>query len=301
MKKLLIAGGSGLIGQAIISQLKDKDILIHVLSRSKKTDTDKLKYFQWDPEKRWIEDGALQVDYIINLAGAGIADKRWTDSRKNLIIESRVHAAELIHQHLLKLDHKPEAYISASAIGYYGDSGDQWVDETSEPIDEGFLSECTQLWEKAAASLHDAVVRLVIIRIGIVLSKDGGALPKMLLPFKVRLASYFGDGKMYNSWIHIEDVARLFIETLFNDNWNGTYNAVAPDVVTNKQLIESIKSEKSGFYLLNSVPTFALRTAMGEMADVVLTSNRVQSSKTINNGFNFNYPDLKKALTDLID
>lgn len=300
MEKILIAGGSGLIGREIIRQLESEKYIIHILSRGKHQNTDRVKYFQWDLGKEWIEEGATDVDYIINLAGAGIADKKWSDSRKKILIDSRVQSAACIQKALEKQDKKVNAYISASAIGYYGNSGDQWVDESTAPVDTGFLSLCTVQWERAAEKLAPIVNRLAIIRIGIVLSSDGGAFQKMMIPFQFRMASYFGDGSMQYSWIHIEDIARTFVHAIINENMKGIFNGVAPEVVTNKTLIKTIKDVKPGWQLLNSVPTAALRLAMGEMADVVLTSNRVRSEKLLKNGFEFKYPKLTPAIQELI-
>jgi uncharacterized protein (TIGR01777 family) len=300
MEKILIAGGSGLIGREIIRQLDSEDYIIHILSRSTHEDTEQVKYFQWDLKKQWIEEGATEVDFIINLAGAGIADKKWTEARKKILIDSRVQSASCIQKALESQSSKVKAYISASAIGFYGDSGDQWVDETSSPADSGFLSKCTVQWEKAAEKLATVVNRVAIIRIGIALASDGGAFQKMMIPFQFRMASYFDDGSMYYSWIHIEDIARTFIHAVRQNDISGVFNGVAPEVVTNKKMVETIKDIKSGWYLLNPVPTAALRLAMGEMADVVLTSNRVQSEKIVKAGFEFKYPKLEPAIRALL-
>ena len=300
MKKVLIAGGTGLIGKEIIDLLNPAEYQIHILSRSKRENKGNIKYFQWNLKEGTIEKGALEVDHIINLTGAGIADKRWTQARKELLISSRVEAAQLIHKQLQSLGLRPESYISASAIGFYGDSGDRIMTEKDDPIGKGFLSECTIAWEEAAQKLSTQVDRLVINRIGIVLAREGGAFQKMMLPFKGGLASYFGSGKMHYSWIHIKDIARLFILFMEDSSTTGIYNGTAPDVVTNKEMIQIIKDKKGGFSVLNSVPSFVLRFAMGEMADVVLTSNLVSSSKTLATGFEYTYPSLDEAVADLL-
>lgn len=301
MKKILLAGGTGLIGKEIISLLDSKPYEIHVLSRSEKQDTDTIKYHRWDTNQKTMDLDALKVDIIINLAGAGIADKKWSAKRKKVLIDSRVNSALTIKENLQKLpeSERPSQYISASAIGYYGDSGDKLMTEKDKTIGNGFLAECTQKWELAAKELTGIVDKICLVRIGIVLSKDGGAFEKMLIPFKFRMASYFGDGSMNYSWIHIEDMAKIFIH-IMEKNLEGTYNATAPQVVTNKELTREIKDAKKGFYLMNPVPTAALRLAMGEMADVVLTSNNVSSEKIIQSGYKFTYPDIKSAMKDLV-
>lgn len=301
MIKVLIAGGTGLIGQEIIRLLDRKKYEIHVLSRSKKEKSDGITYHLWNTNDKTIDLEALKVDVIINLAGAGIADKRWSENRKKILIDSRVNSALTIKENLSKIEEseRPSQYISASAIGYYGDSGDRIMLENDSPVDERFLSECTQKWEEAAKELSPIIPTVSIVRIGIVLSKDGGAFEKMLIPFKMRMASYFGNGSMKQSWIHIADIAQIFIFIMEN-KLNGIYNATAPDVVSNKELTREIKEAKNGFYLMNAVPAPALRLAMGEMADVVLTSNNVSSDKLISAGFNFSFPTIKEAVKDLV-
>ena len=300
MKKVLIAGGTGLIGQEIIRQLDPKKYQIHILSRSKKENYENVRFFQWDLDIGFIEEGALDVDSIINLAGAGIADKRWTDSRKELLITSRVQSASLIKKILQESNIRPESYISASAIGFYGDSKEVVVSEDDQPADNSFLSVCSVKWENAAYQLQTNVNRLCIIRIGIVLSNEGGAFQKMLLPFKGGLASYFGSGNMLYSWIHIEDIARLFIEAMSSTKFEGIYNGVAPHVVSNKKMIRSIKNNKRGFSILNSVPVFILKAAMGEMSNVVLTSSNVSAAKVAETGFYWNFETIDEAVKDLI-
>ncbi len=301
MKKILLAGGTGLIGSELIKILDKDKWEIHILSRSKKQNQNGIIYHQWDTNNKTIDDQALDVDCIINLAGAGIADKRWTENRKKVLIDSRVQAANTIKEALQKrpIHKRPTHYISASAIGYYGDSGDQLVHEDNAPVDDGFLSVCTQQWEQAASELSSLVSHFSIVRIGIVLSKNGGAFEKMLMPFTFRLASYFGNGQMKYSWIHISDCARIFAH-IVEQQLEGIYNAVAPEVVTNKDLTIRMKNHMNGFYLLNPVPSFALRMAMGEMADVVLTSNNVSSKKIQEENFTFEYPSVDTALKDLL-
>lgn len=301
MKKVLIAGGTGLIGQAIIKLLDSSKYEIHVLSRTKKQNTAGVNYHQWDTEARTIDKDALRVDAIINLAGAGIADKKWSEARKKVLIESRVNSALTIKEHLEKIakDERPAHYISASAIGYYGDSGDKIMNEEDLPVDDGFLSICTKTWEEAADRLSTVIPVVAKVRVGIVLSTDGGAFEKMLIPFKFRMASYFGDGSMKMSWIHIDDIARIFIH-LMEKRMGGTFNAAAPEVVSNKELSKTIKEVKGGFYILNPVPAPALRIAMGEMADVVLTGTHVSVEKLVKTGFKFRFPRVNEAITDLL-
>jgi uncharacterized protein (TIGR01777 family) len=302
MHKVLLAGGTGLIGKEIINQLDKAKYEIHILSRSSKENKNGIFYHQWNTNKKTIDINALKVDTIINLAGAGIADKKWTTKRKEILIDSRVNSAKTIMENLekLPLEERPKQYISASAIGFYGDSGEQLMKEGDSPVDDSFLSVCTQKWEAAAFELKSVIPTVALVRIGIVLSTEGGALQKMLIPFKLGMASYFGNGSMKYSWVHIKDIARLHIFIMEN-NLQGIYNGTAPEVVSNKILTHTIKDVKGGLSIMNAVPTFALRLAMGEMADVVLSGNNVSSNKIIEAGFNFEFPRINEALKDLLN
>lgn len=302
-KTILIAGGTGLIGQAIIQELDKQDVEIRILSRSKRQSTAQVRYFQWDTNKKTIEAGALDgVDTIINLAGAGIADKRWTAERKQQLIDSRVDSAAcfVLALHELPRTQRPSSYISASAIGVYGDAGNSIKEEDDETEADGFLAACTRAWETAAYAMEALVERVCIIRVGIVFSRTGGAFPKIVLPFKFRMASYFGDGSMGYSWIHIDDIAAIFVHAIESDQMEGVYNGVAPDAQSNKALVQAIHKEIGGPFITHGVPKFMLRLVLGEMADVVLTGSYVSSRKIEATGFQFKYPSLDTALKDLL-
>ena len=300
MSKVLIAGGSGLIGQRLSQLLVEKGHEPLLLSRSAKPNA-AYKTFVWDLKQMQIDEHAIQeADYVINLAGAGVADGRWTPERKKLIIDSRVHTNQLLLESFQKLGKKPKAYLSSAAIGYYGDRGEEWLTEASEP-GNGFLAESCQAWEEAIATIAASGIRTVALRIGIVLSKSGGALAKMLLPLKFGLSTYFGNGNQWYSWIHIEDVCRMFLEGIENEQLQGTYNAVAPNPATNKELADKLVEVVSHFALALPAPAPVLRLAMGEMADVVLSSNRVSAKKIQQEGFEFKYPELKSALQALLN
>ena len=297
-KKILIAGGTGLIGRHIISVLPEKEYEIHILSRSKRTNNGHVKYFQWDVKNQLIDHKALKVDAIINLTGAGIADKRWTNSRKKNIIESRVKSIQLIIKGLKEINHSVGSIVSASAIGYYGDRGEEELIEDSPP-GGGFLGECCILWEEAANGFKDVCDRLSILRVGIVLSTRGGALPKVLMTAPTRILNYFGNGGQYYSWIHITDVSRCFIKCITDSNYSGIYNAVSPTPVTNKEFTSKIGEALGGGYLCLPVPAFGLKIALGQMANVVLNSNRVVPEKLKEKFFSWKYPDLIDAVKDL--
>ncbi|MDF1694930.1 MAG: TIGR01777 family oxidoreductase [Saprospiraceae bacterium] len=296
-KSILIAGGSGLVGSRIVSLL-DKEVYdIHILTRSPKSGDD-ITYHSWDFEQMTMDENAVKVDYIINLNGAGIADERWTKNRKELLISSRVKSAQLIQNALEKTGHRPKAYLSASAVGFYGDRADESLEESS-PAGKGFMSECCQLWEESANKLSHLVDRLVINRIGIVLSTKGGALPKVLMTKKMGVYNYFGSGKQYYSWIHIDDLCKIFIRQLNDETLKGIFNTVAPEPLTNKQFTVEIKEALNGNIVLPA-PVFGLRLVLGEMANVVLNSNRVYPKNLTNIGYKFEFPALGEAVKDLI-
>jgi len=298
MPTVLIGGGSGLIGIHLSYLLKQKGY--HVILLSRKGDLNAtFPRYAWNLETGEIDEEAiLKADYVINLTGAGIADKRWTASRKKIIIESRVKSMELFKNAFTKLNKKPKAFIAASATGFYGNRKDELLTENSAAGD-GFLAESTQAWEKSTESLKSMDIRFVTIRIGIVLSTKGGALPKLALSQNFGIGSYFSDGKAYYPWIHIDDLCNIFIKSIEEENMVGTFNGVAPNTVTNYELTKAAAKAKNKSVLMVPVPAFLLRLGMGEMADVVLTSAKVSSQKLIESGFKFKFAEVIPALKDL--
>lgn len=294
--KVLIAGGTGLVGSFLSNLLINSGFEIGILTRNvdKKS---KYPLVYWNPMKGEIDEDKLN-DYsiIINLAGAGIADKRWTSDRKKLIIESRVEGNALLNMTFKKLNWRPNLYVSASAIGFYGDRGAEILDEDSSN-GKGFLAETTKIWEEAIALVEAR--RKVVFRIGIVLSNQGGALPQMVLPTKFGMGNYFGDGSQFTSWIHIEDLCQQILFAITNENINGIYNSVAPNPISQKEWIQSILKVYDKTRLLLPVPSFAIKLALGEMAAVVLEGAKVSSQKIENMGYKFLYPTIKEALEDI--
>ncbi len=300
MKTVVIAGGTGLIGQYLSHLLRGSGFeVLHVSRNANRNAT--FPTFAWNPTNGTFDATPFQkADYIINLAGAGIADKPWTATRKREIIESRTQSAALIEQFLRNNNHHVKAYISASAVGFYGNRADEWLDEKAAP-GKGFLTESTVEWENAIAKIAQTGIRTVAFRIGIVLSSKGGALEKMLIPFRFFAGTYFGDGKAFYSWIHIEDMARMFLFAIEHDTLNGIYNGVAPNPVTNYDLTSAIRDALKCSAFLLPAPTFALRLAMGELADVVLNGNRVSAKKILSAGFSFKFSNVSDALIDIIE
>ncbi len=298
-KVILIGGGDGLVGRHIISLIDKNEYDIVVLSRSKKkSEVSGVQYAVWDTDSKTMDD-IPAPDHIINLAGAGIADERWTPARKNLLISSRVNSAATIKKYLQSHNLTPRSYISASAVGYYGNRSNEVLTEQSSAGHE-FMSDCCMQWEDAAQETGSYCQRHIILRIGIVLSAAGGALPKMLMTKSFGLFNYFGTGNQYYPWIHIDDLCRIFIQAIENETYNGVYNAVAPQEITNKNMMREIMEICPFKGLLLPAPAFMLKLILGEMARVVLNSDRVIPQRLSAVGFSFTYTKAGEAVRELI-
>ena len=300
MSKVLIAGGSGLVGQRLSQLLQEQGYEVALLGR-RKNPSSPYPSFQWDLSKQWIEEGAMEnAEYVINLAGAGIVDKRWTTARKKIIIESRTESTRLLLKAMQEAKHSPKAFLSGAAIGYYGDRANELMLETAE-AGRDFLSESCVAWENAIQEVAQSGIRTLAIRIGIVLSKKGGALPKMLIPFHFFIGSYFGNGQQWYSWIHIDDLCRMFIWGMEQEDMKGIYNGVSPQALSNKDLTIAIGKAKGGFFLPLPAPAFILKLGMGEMASTILNSTKVSSKKIEETGFQFLFPEAVNAVKDLLN
>lgn len=298
MSKVLIAGGTGLIGKAITEVLLAKNHEIAYLSRKEDLSA-RIPRYKWNFKENYIDPKALEgVNYIINLAGAPVADKPWTKKRRELIINSRTQGNHLIASYIKKGDLNLKKYISASAIGYYGDRGSERLTEASSSGD-GFLAECCLAWEAAIRSVEETGTPTAIVRVGLVLSNDGGAFEKIMMTAKFGLGAYFGSGEQIYSWIHIDDIARMFVWTLENESANGIYNGTSDDPLNNKELVKKIMKIKGGINM--PVPSFLLKTGMGELSTALLNSSAVYPEKVLNAGFNFKYPSIDDALTELLE
>ncbi len=299
--KVLITGGSGLIGMALSKRLEENSHEVVHLSRMKKAG---LPYttFIWDIDKDFIEEGTFDgVNAVIHLAGANIAEKRWTAKRKKELADSRIMGARLIYDHLSSRRHEVKAFISASAIGIYGyDTGDELITEDHPADSHDFLAILTRQWEATADAFSELKIRVVKLRIGLVLSKEGGLLKK-LLPFaRLGLSSAFGTGRQFMSWIHIDDLTEIFVMTVSDETVTGAYNAVAPNPVTNREFLKILARTTGMPYFLPNTPKVALRLMLGEMAEAVAGGNRVSCRKIIEAGFRFKYKNLEDALKDLL-
>lgn len=296
-KKVLITGGTGLIGKRLTQMLLGKGYEVAFLSR-KKTSITLVKVYEWDIQKGYIEEGALDdVHFLVHLAGTNVAEGRWTEERKKDILDSRTESIRLIAQKLAARPVKPVAFVSASGISYYGqDTGDQRNTE-STPAGNDFLSHVSVEWEKAADQIAALGVRTVKLRTGIVISKEGGAIPKIALPARFGVGAPLGTGKQWISWIHLDDMCQMYIDALENEAWEGAYNAVAAPPVTNEVLTEAICNVLHRPQWFPNVPAFALKLAFGEMAAVVLGGNYVVNDRIKREtGFKYQFADLESAL-----
>jgi hypothetical protein len=303
MQTVLISGGTGMVGKALTGFLTAKGYKVIILSRqlpnSKKTAASAISFAKWDIKKQEIDIAALQqADYIIHLAGAGVMDKKWTADYKKEIISSRVNSAKLIVDSLRSNTNKVKAVISASAIGWY--KPDENIHTEDEAAADNFLGNTCKLWEESIDPVTSLNKRLVKLRIGIVLSKDGGALKEFIAPIKLRVAAILGNGKQVISWIHISDLCRMFLFAIENDQLKGVYNAVAPEPVNNKVLtITLAKKMKKLFFIPVYVPAFILKFMLGGRSTEILKSAAVSCKKITAAGFNFLYPDISSSLDDL--
>ncbi len=298
-KKILITGGTGHIGKKLAQYLYDQGHDIFILSRKPRNEG-VFKYYTWNVENEYIDEEALNVDYIIHLAAEGLGDKRWTAKRKVEIVESRIKTTQLLLKYLKKMKGPKPSYIGASAIGIYGNNDILLLSETETSNDEkSFLVTTTRKWEKAHNELEAFVQNWCLLRIGIVFSKNQGALKSILMPFNFRIGNYFGDGHHAMSWIHINDLCRIF-NFVIENNINGIYNAVAPNYVTGKELIKTIATVKTGPFLCFGVPEFILKLIFGEMSEVILTSTTVSAEKLVSENFTYEYPEITAAIKDLL-
>jgi uncharacterized protein (TIGR01777 family) len=297
---ILITGGTGLVGTVVTELALQTGYQVSFLSRSAKS-IPQVKVFQWDIAQKKIDIQAIeQADYIIHLAGAGVADKRWSDAYKQEILDSRIISTQLLQEAISKSIKKPKAIVAASAVGIYGfDTGDTLMQEDSRQ-GEGFLAEVTKKWEEELLKFENLGIRTAIMRIGIVLSTKGGALQKMMQPVQFFAGSALGSGKQYMSWIHIRDLARMFLFAIENEQIQGVYNAVGNTPVTNETLTKAIAKVMNKPLFLPNVPEFALRLMLGEMASMVIGGNRVSNEKIVKAGFQYEFETLEEALKNLI-
>jgi len=295
---VLISGGSGLVGRHLCEKLKEKGFNVSILSTTKHK-VDGITTFYWDIDNKEIEKKAFDnIDFVVHLAGANIGDKRWTTKRKQLIIDSRVKSAKLIFHTLKESNKTLKAFVSASAVGYYGAITSNKVFTETDPPANDFLGETCRLWEQSADRFNELGIRTVKVRTGVVLTKQDGALAKMITQIKFGIGSALGNGKQYLPWVHIEDLCQIYIKAIEDSHMNGSYNAVAPDNRTNKEFTRALARTLNKPFWFPNIPAFILKLLFGKMADMLLRGSKVSSEKIISMNFSFKFPNLENAFTD---
>lgn len=302
MATILITGGTGLIGKYLTTKLQEHGYDVTILSRvNYENQKSKVKQYIWDVNNGLIDSEALKTaDFIIHLAGANIAEGRWTEKRKKQLVDSRVRSAELIFNSLEKHEYKPKAFISASAIGYYGAVTSDKIYTENDTNHNDFLGYICKLWENAADKFEGLGIRTVKIRTGLVLTKYGSALDKIKTPINMGIGSALGSGNQFMPWIHIDDLCNIYIKAIEDIEMRGSFNAVAPEHITNNEFSNSIATVLSKPFWVPNVPSFIMKLIFGEMADILLEGSKVSSDKIEKSGFNFIYPNLTKALKNLL-
>jgi uncharacterized protein (TIGR01777 family) len=301
METVIITGGTGLVGRALTALLLERGYKVIVLTRKPEAGRNKaVTYAHWDLRAQAIDESAVQqADYIVHLAGANVGEKRWTEARKREIVESRTQSSELIYTALKTIPNKVKKVISASATGYYGEYTDHSFTEKDPPATD-YLGNTTVLWEQHISKVTSLDKKLVILRTGIVLSTEGGALKEFYKPLRFGFATILGSGEQFVPWIHIHDLVRIYFSAIVDDKMEGTFNAVSPNPVTNKELILTMaKVVKGRSFMTTHVPAFVLKTALGEMSVEVLKSVKASPDKLMQSGFQFSYPTIEPAMEQL--
>jgi uncharacterized protein (TIGR01777 family) len=295
--KILISGSHGLVGTALIKSLEPEGHEIFRLVRHYPSSSSEI---EWSPDRYSIALSLIEdFDAVVHLAGESIAEGRWTEEKKRRIRESRVKGTGLLGDALANLSHPPRTFISASAIGYYGNRGDEVLTESSVPGDD-FLSQVCVEWEKATELAKEKGIRVLNARFGIILDKEGGALKKMLPPFRMGIGGKIGNGKQWMSWIALDDVVGAIKFALTNDSFAGPANFVAPNPVRNAEFTRTLGKVLSRPTLF-PIPAFGVRLAFGEMADaLLLSSQRVEPGKLTDLGYLFKHPTLERALQEAL-
>lgn len=300
MKTILITGGSGLIGRYLSDKLIEKGYSVIWLSRERYVKASILRY-KWDYRKDEIEEEALQkADIVVHLSGSNLGEGSWTKHKKQKIVESRVKTAELLFEKFKEINKKPEAFISASAIGFYGTvTSDKIFTEDDSPNQTDFLSRTCRRWEEAAQRFQEEMgVRTVCLRTGFVISKKNEGFQKMTNMTRFWAGAPLGNGNQYLSWIHIDDLCNMYIKAIEDTSMLGIYNAVSPEFITNADFMHNISRAMRKPFFFPKVPEFVLRLMMGEAAEMILKGSRISANKVQSAGFEFLYPASQKAIEE---
>lgn len=301
MVKILITGGSGLVGRALTERLLEKGYEVCWLTHSNKKNTN-IATYKWDLKKSFVDENAFKgISHIIHLAGAGIAEKNWTKKYKKHIADSRIQTSQLLFEYVKKLEVPLKAFISASAIGYYGTFTSEKTLTEDSPSGNDFLAKVCLKWEANAQQFQEQLnIRTVCLRTGVVLSNKGGALPKIKRPISLGVGASLGSGKQYMPWIHIDDLIGIYIKAIEDNTWQGTYNATAPDQVTNEQVTRQIALLLKKHILLPNIPAFVLRMALGKKSILLLKGAPVAPKRIEKENFSFLFSSFGSAIRDIL-
>lgn len=300
MSTVLITGGTGLIGAHLTKMLTDRGYEVAILSRAR-SKVGQTPTYIWDLNKFEIEKEAIaNADYIIHLSGSNIGEKRWSSKRKQQIVDSRIRSGQLILDEVEKQNKNLKAFISASAIGYYGTTTSNRIFHEMDPAGDDFLGRTCREWEMVAEGFKNIGIRTVKIRTGVVLTKRGGALSKIIVPIKTGFGSALGTGKQYMPWIHIDDLCGIYIKAIEDSQMIGAYNAVAPEHLTNKEFTQTLASILKKPLWFPNIPAVIMKTLFGEMSVILLQGSRVSAEKVQTTGFKFQFPSLEGAFKQLI-
>lgn len=299
MAKILITGGTGSIGKHLIEHLLSEGHQIIVLSRHV-FNHPKVNVFKWEPNSGFIDERAFDgVEHIVNLAGAGIGERRWTEKRKAELLSSRVDSVKVLWSYLNKLKLRPASFIGASAVGYYGAQTTEKIFLESDPPAKDFLGSVCHEWEESYKPISAIGVPISVLRIAPVLAKDGGVYKALVKPTKLNLGAVFGSGKQYMPWIHVEDLVKIISELISGNIPNGTYNAVAPQQVNSSYFMKALADSLNKKMILPRIPSVVLKMALGEMSSMILEGSRISDQKLIEANFNFKYKTIEAALAQL--
>jgi len=297
---VLITGGKGLIGKYLTSLLLQEGYKVSHLSRETKG-FGKIRVFRWDPAKGYLNPEAFEgIDYLVHLAGANIGEKRWTNKRKEEILNSRIKSAGLLFRTISENRISLKAFISASATGYYGSVTSDRIFSEDDPPGKDFLGSTCRLWEECADLFEGLGIRTVKLRTAIVLEKRDSALTKLMTSAKYGIVVRLGNGKQYFPWIHINDLCNIFLKAITDRNMSGVYNAVAPEHINHNDFVKTMARVMHRPVFIPAAPAWILRAAMGEMSDIVLKGSRISSEKIINAGYCFRFDKLDSALENII-
>lgn len=295
---ILITGGTGLVGTALVNKLKERNHTVRILTRSESEEENE---FYWNIAEKKIDDKAFEnLDCIIHLAGANISE-RWTDDYKKELYSSRIDSANLLREYCEKKGIHLQSFISSSGVNYYGTfTSDQILTEESQIVENDFLAKLCVEWENAADQFSSIAERVVCLRTAVVLSRKGGAFPLLKKTVNLNIGSGVGTGKQWMNWIHIDDLVNMYVEAVENTSLNGKYNAVADEIPTNEVFMKKLAKAADKFFLPFNVPPFVMKSVFGEMSSIILEGTRADNKKIKSQGFDFKYSTVDEAFKNLV-